>query len=386
MKVLFVSFRHDPTTPGLETGADYQFLKALQANEIETKVVGPFLKPPIFIERIAKKIYKSISGRQYLKYDVSNTLRASLAVSRYAREWKPNLIFTLYPPPIAFYRGKTPCIFRTDATFMGSYAHAPEFHQYGKLILKMSIWVEKKALNKCSLIITHSEWTAQTLVNDYKVSPEKIVVFPNPSSLPENWIPSKIDIKAEKEFRGQIRLLFIGRDKYRKGLDIALETVSQLNDYGLPSALTVCGLDGQDQVHVKYAGNLNKRDDNQLVQYITLLRKSHLLLHPARFDPSPRITSEAAAFGTPTITNDVGGLATSVKTNVSGVVLPHNSLPNQYAQAIINLFQYPERYYELCRTSRVRYERELNWAVAGSHLAKIFQKMTNDDQSNFKLP
>jgi glycosyltransferase involved in cell wall biosynthesis len=384
MKILFASFRHDPTLPGSETGADYQFLKALQKNEIETKVVGPFLKHPILIERIIKKFYKLISGSQYLKYDLSNTIRASLAVGKYAREWRPDLIFTLYPPPLAFYSGNIPCVFRSDATFLGSYAQAPKFHQYGKLILKTNAWIEKKAFNKCALIITHSQWTAQSLVNDYKLSADKIVVFPNPSSLSENWIPSKIDVRTEKEFKGQVRLLFVGRDEYRKGLDIALETISQLNNHGLPSVLTVCGLDGHDQEHVKYTGNLNKSDDNQLIQYISLLRNSHLLLHPARFDPSPRIISEAAAFGIPAITNSAGGLATSVKNNISGIVLPQNSSPKQYVEAIIELFQNPERYYELCRTSRERYEHELNWTVAGSYLAKILKKVVDEKPSHRK--
>ena len=68
----------------------------------------------------------------------------------------------------------------------------------------------------------------------------------------------------------------------------------------------------------------------------------HLLLHPARFDASPIVTSEASTFGLPTITNDSGGLATSVKHNVSGIIVPKNSCYNIYVSEIKRLFQNPE--------------------------------------------
>ena len=70
---------------------------------------------------------------------------------------------------------------------------------------------------------------------------------------------------------------------------------------------------------------------------MNFFHKAHLLLHPARFDASPIVTSEAAAFSTPTITNNSGGIATSVKHGVSGIVLARKSKPASYR---INHFAY----------------------------------------------
>jgi glycosyltransferase involved in cell wall biosynthesis len=82
----------------------------------------------------------------------------------------------------------------------------------------------------------------------------------------------------------------------------------------------------------------------------------------------------------------VGGLATTVKDGVSGIVLPKNSPSYAYVDEIIKLFGDPARYYELCRTSRERYEKELNWDVVGSQLVKILQKVINEDHSAVKSP
>jgi glycosyltransferase involved in cell wall biosynthesis len=91
------------------------------------------------------------------------------------------------------------------------------------------------------------------------------------------------------------------------------------------------------------------------------------------------VTSEAAAFGTPTITNNVGGMATSVEDNVSGIVLLPNSPPELYTQKILELFNNPHRYFDLCDSTRDRYERELNWQAASHRLAEIFHKVVKHE-------
>jgi glycosyltransferase involved in cell wall biosynthesis len=377
MKILYATYRHAPLAREVEIGADYLFLNSMQANGLDVRVIGPFTASPNLIERMVKRFYKSISSRNYLKYDISNTIRASHAVNREARKWRPDLIFSLYPPPLAFYNGNIPCVFRTDATFIGSYLQFPEFQPYGKAALKLNIWLESKVIQKCALIITHSDWARQSLLKDYHIDPQKIAMYPNPAALPTGWIPKTVDFTNEKKLEGPLRLLFIGRDPIRKGLDIALEITAGLNRAGIPATLSVCGLDGAKSENVTYIGNLSKTDEVQRTLYLALLRSAHLLLHPAHFDPSPRVTSEAAAFGTPTITNDSGGLATSVKHGISGIVLPRNSPPEPYVQVIRELVNQPEKYYALCQSTRQRYEKELSSDVAGKQLMQIFESVVS---------
>lgn len=375
MKILYAAYRHDPLTRSAEIGADAQFLDAIKNSGAEVRVVGPFTQAPLLLERIIKNLYKALTKKRYIKYDISNSLRASRAVSKAAREWQPDLIFSLYPPPLAFYNGTIPCVFRTDATFIGSQLQSPEFQSYGNAALKINIWMESKVIRKSARVITHSEWVKQSLINDYRLDPQRIAVYPNPASLPVEWLPVEVNIQKEKEIKSPLRLLFIGRDPYRKGLDVATQTIEQLNQTGMPAVLHICGLSGASSKNIIYEGNLNKADDTQRNHYLDLLSSAHLLLHPARFDPSPRVTSEAAAFGTPTITNDVGGLATTVKDGESGIVLPRNSPPEAYAQTIRELINQPERYYALCKSTRARYEKELSREVAGKRLNQILKEV-----------
>jgi glycosyltransferase involved in cell wall biosynthesis len=116
---------------------------------------------------------------------------------------------------------------------------------------------------------------------------------------------------------------------------------------------------------VRFMGQYNKTIPEQLRAYVNNYQWANFLIHPARFEAAGIVPSEAAAFGTPTITNNVGGLGTTVEDGVSGIVLPKNSPANAYVSALKTAIEEQAAYDRLCETTRERYERELNWEAAG---------------------
>ena len=87
--------------------------------------------------------------------------------------------------------------------------------------------------------------------------------------------------------------------------------------------------------------------------------------------------SEAAACGIPTITNNVGGLGTTVQHGVSGIVLPAKSDSSAYVREILKLIKNPYRYTKLCQNSRKRYEKELKWSSQIGNIKGILQSAKN---------
>ena len=116
---------------------------------------------------------------------------------------------------------------------------------------------------------------------------------------------------------------------------------------------------------------------------MSLFRQAHLLIHPALFEAAGIVPGEAAAFATPTITNDTGGLGTTVLHGESGIVLPRSSPAEAYVEVIHDLCTHPRKYFELCLKTRQRYERELNWASAGKRLGEILQRVVNENSQGF---
>ena len=79
----------------------------------------------------------------------------------------------------------------------------------------------------------------------------------------------------------------------------------------------------------------------------------------------------------PTITNNVGGLGTTVQHGVSGIVLPAKSDSSAYVREILKLIKNPSRYTELCQNSRKRYEKELKWSSQKANIKRILLSTTN---------
>lgn len=372
MKVLYVSF-HDPMKIDLGNGMDYFHYHAICNRGFDIKHIGPFDPCPIRLEQIIARAYQR-TGKRYLKYMMSTTWRASQATNRAVQEWKPDIVFTIYPAALVFYNAVAPCVYSLDTTIYGLEKFWP---LYGWPSLMLSMWQERQAFRRCRKVLTNSEWSRKIITDIYKVPPENTAVFVLPPSLPPQSVPDHINMEW-KALQRPLRLLLVGRDYRRKGVDTAIEVTRSLNTLGILTELTVCGTQGQSDQFVKFVGPFQKSNPEQLEQYIDLYRKAHLLIHPALFEPAGIVAGEAAAFGTPTITNNVGGLATTVADGESGIVLPKWSPPEAYVQAITRLVQDPEEYYGLCRRTRQRYEREVNWDATGEWIAGILRQVVEN--------
>ena len=378
MKILYAALRHDPRNPDLASGVDYNFYSAFVREGAEVRVVGPFADAGSLAERAFKRVYIALTGKKYLKWNLQLTRKSATALNRAEADYRPDLVFSLFPPPLAFYNGKAPCVFNTDTTLQGWQEGGAGF---GRLPLKFMAWEERRTVRKSDCIITFSAWCKNEIIYRHGVEAEKIFVQPMPSALPPEVVPTKEDF-VPKKMDSPLRLLLVGRDYKRKGIPTAIEVARQLNQKGIPTELTICGLTGEPEGPVCFAGLFRKSVPEELRKYAGLYRQAHLLIHPATFDPSPIVPAEAAAFGVPTISNDAGGIATSVAHGVSGIVLPGHSPAEAYVEAITKLVRNPDEYNRLSLGARKRYEEEQNWQVAGRRVMKLLEEVVADHSKN----
>ena len=371
MRILYSALRHDPTNPDLASGLDHSFYSAFIRGGAQVKIVGPFAERGTLPERALKRAYVKLTGKRYLKWNVQLVIRSARELSLACREWRPDLIFGLFPPPLAFYVGGSPCVLGIDTTFRGQEALWP---LYGRLPLRLLIWQERRAARKSALIIAFSEWSKQDIMAQHGVGSERVLVQPMPSALPEEVVPKHEDFRA-RHMETPLHLLLVGREYERKGIRVAVEATRLLNARGMPAELTICGIPGRPDGPVRYAGPFKKSVPSELGQYAGLYAAADFLIHPAIFEAAGIVPAEAAAFGVPTITNAVGGLATSVADGVSGVVLPPQSPAEAYFEAVARLVRNPSEYTRLSVGARRRYEEEQNWSVAGARVMKSLDEL-----------
>jgi glycosyltransferase involved in cell wall biosynthesis len=83
---------------------------------------------------------------------------------------------------------------------------------------------------------------------------------------------------------------------------------------------------------------------------------------------------EANAYAVPAVGRNVGGVGTIIRDGVNGLLLPTSTSAAEAANQLLHWIKNPEAYREICRKSRLEYERRLNWDVAGERMAEIIMR------------
>lgn len=185
--------------------------------------------------------------------------------------------------------------------------------------------LEKHALDSKDVILTYSNRTKRSMVDDYGIDESKVVVAPTACKLK---FPSLDMIMIPRKHK----ILFVSTDFYLKGGDIVLDAFNILRKH-LPNLELVivggaipCALP-EGAIHL---GNLNH------FELMQLYLESQLLLHPARHDAFPNVLKEAQACGLPVVASASAGIPEITCHGRTGLILetPDNT---SVAEAVLEL-------------------------------------------------
>jgi len=371
MKLMYVAARWNPKNPDSGSGVNYNAYIELKNRVDELQIVGPFASELTLIERGIRKVFQRPDKPRLIKFYPSYLRRSNQSVQKAIDEFKPDVIFSKSSVPLVNVKLNAPLVYMCDSTVKWTTDNWPLFSPLGMKI--MEGW-EHKVINKAAHIITFSHANAEILRDYYKIPMEKITVHPIPSSLPHD----NDDFQPKPLVAGKkINLLLVGKEYHRKGVDIAIETIRGLNALGIPAELRIVGQDNENLENITFMGLLSKKDPDQLQAYLDNYRWAHFLLFPSRFDAAGIVPSEAAGFGVPTITNAAGGLATTVKDKVSGIVLPKHSPASDYVMILQYYLDHPKEYDALRQSTYDQYLAELNWNELGDRIFTIIKDLTS---------
>ncbi|HVX24711.1 MAG TPA: glycosyltransferase family 4 protein [Parafilimonas sp.] len=380
MKIAYLSIS-DPLNKKFWDGNIYYIAKALENCGHEVELLGPFNPPKIldkFLRGIAK-FTRSIFNREYLAK--CNLLLSWYAAKQFSKKLKGKEYDCICVPSensaAAFLKTQIPIVYVTDTTFKLITHYYSEFRKIPFLSKLEGNLLEKKALKKSTSVIYSSIWAAESAVHDYNISTEKILIMPMGGNVDE--LPDNNSIYKKLENR-ELTLLFIGNDWYRKGGDIAIETLKFLKySHGIKAKLVICGSNPPPQT--EYANvevfpelNMNKKEDAD--KLTSLLSNAHFLFVPARADCSLTEAAAANAYGVPAITTETGGIPEIVKDGINGYCLPYTANGNTYAALISELFIDESRYRELISSTRQYFEKNLNWCKWTEGFRELFEKNT----------
>ena len=187
-------------------------------------------------------------------------------------------------------------------------------------------------------IIANSRWTADHIVREHRILPERITVIPRGTDL-EEFDPTGVSPERVAALRAQWRvtaetvILLPGRLTRWKGHLVFIEALAQL---ARENALQNVGavLAGDPQRRDTYVAELRQTIIRnglervvQFVPHVTDMAAAYLasdIVVSASTDPEAfgRVAAEAGAMGRPVIATNHGGARETVRANLSGLLVP----------------------------------------------------------------
>ncbi len=171
--------------------------------------------------------------------------------------------------------------------------------------------MRERAYRGAAAIFPWSRWAAAGIVDEYGIDPSRVHVAPPGINL-DNWtFPPRTD-------DGDVHVLFVGGDFYRKGGDLLLSWAesTRLDGWQLHLVTRAPVTSTSARVHV-YNGLTSNAP-----QLRKLYEEAHVFALPTRADCYSLASMEALSAGLPVIVSEVGGTGDIIRDGETGFLIP----------------------------------------------------------------
>lgn len=374
MHLAFVS-PFDPTDIRAYSGTPYFMTRALRERVDRLSVVAPLPTGGAVRGRLAKLRHRA-RGEGYLRAHTWAGVRAMAeAAAPRLEALRPDAVLAPSTLPLAALEVEAPTACWPDATFEANLDFYPAFTGLPDAHVAEAHAVEKAAIERAAVAAFATRHAARSATGYYGVEDGSVHVVEYGTNLEPADVPTAAEVEASLEARTRdaCRLLFVGGGWVRKGGDVALRVAEEMTERGLPTTLTVAGPRPPVEAHplLRAEGFLRKDVPAERDRLRALFAESHFLCMPVRAEDFGCVFAEAAAFGLPSLTTNVGGMPTTVGDGEAGLLFPFQERPQAIAERALALLEDRPAYEALGRSAKAKQERVLDWGVAADRVLAL---------------
>jgi glycosyltransferase involved in cell wall biosynthesis len=292
---------------------------------------------------------------------------------------KPDIVFSVSAIPLAHLPADIPCAMWTDAVMQDMIDFYWPSTAYHWRSLDAGKRLDKLALRKNFASIFSSKWAAD---GARKVAPEssnRIHIVPFGANSVANP-PPQGPRALPGDSAAPINFLFVGVDWKRKGGQDSVDALRILRSKGHNVRLSIVGArplsDGVDSEFVRQFGFLDRHIDDEGKLLLRLYKDAHFFILPTHAECAGIALAEAASFGLPIISRNVGGVISTVERNVNSILIEREEGPEVLAQSIRPLLFDKDRYRAMSEASLHLFADRLNWKTAVAKVTDILEKAT----------
>jgi glycosyltransferase involved in cell wall biosynthesis len=212
-----------------------------------------------------------------------------------------------------------PVVISIDATPRGFDAMAASYdHATGGPLDSVKHALTRTLFRRATALVTWSAWAKRSLVNDYRISPERVTVIP-PGTQLDLWTTDR----PERAPGEPVRVLFVGGDFRRKGgYDLLEACAPLLPDRCELHVVTRTPPPDRPGLHVHTGVQPNSAEMRRLYAH------ADIFALPTYGDCLAMVIMEAMAAGLPVVTTPVGGMAEAVREGTTGYLVQPGDVAN----------------------------------------------------------
>jgi glycosyltransferase involved in cell wall biosynthesis len=298
-------------------------------------------------------------------------------VSERFRSSGADIVLATGSMPVAMLPASVPFAFYADATFASYLKLYLRSEKVCKRSVREGMALDRLAIQRARVVFYASEWAARSAMLDYGVDPSKVHVVPFGANLDDPPTDEIVGASIRDRSVGVVELLFVAVDWERKGGDVALLVVEELQRVGVKARLTVVGCEPPPQARtlpfVHCTGFLDKRSSEQAGWLNALYSRSHFFIMPSRAEAFGVVFCEAAAWGVPSLGSNVGGIPSAIIDRTTGRVFEPDSFVEDCAAYIKSIMENAGTYRDLAWAARVDYRSRLNWGTSAREVVRILR-------------
>lgn len=355
--------RYDYLDPRSWSGLPFSLREALERHEeVETVLMAP-LAPPLRVPEAARKTWSQLRGRRYFWWREPRILRHhTKQLSRLLDAYQPDAVLALGgDTAAAMPEGVHPVLY-ADGTWKSMVDYYESWSGLDRRSERIGEAAERQAFAKAGHAVFASDWAAQSAIHDYGFPAERISVAPLGGMTTSQSDAAELDATAARRLERPLRLLWVGMEWERKGGQVAIDAARALDESIGPVELHLVGRYPEEVAELSFVrahGTLDPVADRALLD--ELFAMAFVLILPSRAEAAGNVFAEAASYAVPSLAGRTGGVPTMVHEGVNGMLFAVDADGAAYAAAVQALRAEPVRYLALCRSSRQRFEKELNW-------------------------
>lgn len=390
MKIAYVTIS-DPADRYAWSGINHTIASLLRQAGAEVLPVGPlrpFQRWPAKARTLAARLRPGGKSR-YLWTVNPGLLRAyGRQVERELTRLRPDVVFSPGTQPIAYLSARWPTVFWTDAPFGAMRGYYKWYKGVSSASLRDGMACDDRALHACRAACYSSDWAAGAAVSAHGVAPGKVHVLPFGANLDRETLSDELPDLAVHRLGTPWRFLFVGVEWERKGGDLALAVVRELNERGYPSELIVAGCQPPASLrplpaYVRLEGFISQHTSEGRRRLADLFESALFYLMPSRAEAYGIVFCEANAHGVPCLSTRTGGIPTIVQDGRNGQLFDPDAPAAEYVDFVLRHTD-ANAYLALVQRSLEAYRDRLSWKVNLPRLTRILAEAAGAAGSSYE--